>query len=409
MVRQFTIKEMLLFTGFCIALLGYFLYSFTQIDLSLAFSRNEAIQSVVRSFQQIGYFNRPLSANLFLGTILILFAFYMLFLWLAAKNKLQKKLAWMLVGAVTVILTFSYNAFSYDIFNYIFDAKIITNYGDNPYVQKALDYPEDPMLSFMRWTHRDYPYGPLWLGLTVPLSFLGFQLFLPTYILFKVFIVASYVGSVYFIGKILQKVAPEREVSGLVLYGLNPLVFTESVVSAHIDSVMMFFALWAIYLLVQEKKLAAYGLLFVSIGVKFVTAVLLPIFLLIQRIRGRKMKFSWELIFFLCVILMIGGAVAQVYRGTFQPWYLLDVLAIAALISHRYYIVIPTVVISLAALLNYLPFLFYGNWDKPIPQMLADLNFVSYSVSFLLVAFYFFVKQAFFFRQQKRKKSKYAK
>lgn len=404
MFRKLSVKEWLLLLGYSISLLGLFLYSFTQIDLSLALSRNESLQSIVRAFQEIGYFNRPLSANLFLLTVTILFLFYILFIWLAYKKKLKKPFAWMLIGATAVILTFSYNAFSYDIFNYIFDAKIITQYGDNPYAQKALDYPQDPMLSFMRWTHREYPYGPLWLGLTVPLSFLGFQFFLPTYLLFKLFIAASFVGSVYFIGKILQKVAPDREVSGIVFYGLNPLIFIESVVSAHIDSVMIFFALWTMYYLIQDKRFTAYGLLLVSIGIKFVTAFLLPVFLLVGRLRSRHIKFNWDYIFLLSVLLMIAGTITQASRGTFQPWYLIDVIAFAALLSHRYFILFPIIIISFASLLNYLPFLFYGNWDKPIPEMLSNLNLLSYSFAFFCVMSYFFYLQVKFAYEMKKKK-----
>lgn len=404
MLRRLSLKEWLLFFGYIVALLSLFLYSFTQIDLSLALSRNESLQSIVRSFQEIGYFNRPLSANLFLIIITVLFAFYILFLRLAHTKKLKKSLAWILIGASAIILTFSYNAFSYDLFNYIFDAKIITQYGDNPYAQKALDYPDDPMLSFMRWTHREYPYGPLWLGLTAPLSFLGFQFFLPTYFLFKIFIAASFIGSVYFIGKILQKVAPEREVSGIVFYGLNPLVLIESVVSAHIDSVMMFFALWSLYFLVQSKRPIAYGLLLVSIGIKFATAFLLPVYLLVERLKSKKMKFKWELIFSLCLLLMIGAAIAQTSRGNFQPWYLIEVFIFLALLPLRYFLTIPAIIISSVALLNYLPFLYYGNWDKPIPQMIAEWNFLSYCVSFLFIALYFFFNQVVFLQKVRNTK-----
>lgn len=409
MFKDLSLKHYALLIGFAIPLIGLLLYSYTQIDLSLAISRIEALQQLVRSFQQIGYFERPLSANLFLVTIISLYAFYILFLVLSYKKKLSKYFTWLLIGLSAFILTFSYNAFSYDIFNYIFDAKIITNYGDNPYFQKALDYPEDPMLSFMRWTHREYPYGPVWLGLTVPLSFLGFQLFIPTFILFKLFMVASFVGSLYFIGKILQEVAKEREVQGLVFFGLNPLILIESVVSAHIDIVMMFFALWATYLFVQNKHGLSYILLFLSIGIKFVTAVLLPIFIIVHRMKRMHINIHWEVVFSACTILLIGGVIAQTSRGNFQPWYLIDALAFAALISHRYYILIPTIVVSFFALMNYLPFLFYGNWDKPIPQMLSDMNFFSYSLAFFLVGMYFFYQQIQFAWAVKSKKKKHEK
>jgi hypothetical protein len=404
--KSFSIKEYLLLFSYLVPLIGLFLYSFTQIDLSLALSRNESMQEVVRTFQQIGYFERPLSANLFLIITVLLFIFYIVFLRLALQGKLRKIVVWTLIGISAGILTFSYNAFSYDVFNYIFDAKIITNYGDNPYVQKALDYPEDPMLSFMRWTHRVYPYGPVWLGLTLPLSFIGFQFFLPTFLLFKIFIAASFVGSVYFIGKILQKVAPDREIAGLVFYGLNPLILIESVVSTHIDSVMMFFALWAMYLLVSQRHVFSYGALVLSIGIKFATAVLLPVFLIVHRMKNIQKKIRWGYIFGLCVMLLIGATIAQSMRSNFQPWYLIDVLAFGALIGYRYYVLIPAIVISFAAVLNYLPFLFYGNWDKPIPQMLNDLNFFSYSLAFFLVVMWFFYQQIRYAQAVKKNKKR---
>ncbi|MBA3723329.1 MAG: DUF2029 domain-containing protein [Candidatus Levybacteria bacterium] len=401
---RLSFKEKLLFFFYLIPLFSLFFYSFTQIDLSLALSRNEGLQEIVKSFQQIGYFNRPLSTTLFIAIALTLFIFYITFLRMACKKKISKTFAWLLIGTATIVLTFSYNAFSYDIFNYIFDAKIITEYGQNPYMQKALDYPQDPMLSFMRWTHRVYPYGPVWLALTVPLSFIGLQIFLITFLLFKLFIVASFVGCVYFIGKILQKVAPEREVLGILFFGLNPLILVESVVSAHIDIVMMCAALWAIYFFVKEKYIPSYGMLFASIGIKFVTAALLPVFLVVQRMKSQHIKIRWNYVFGACLMLLIGGVIAQSLRSNFQPWYLIDTLAFAALISHRYYIIIPSVTISFFALLNYVPFLQSGNWNPPIPQQLSDMNFLSYSLSFLIVGIYFFFMQVQFARRVKNNK-----
>ena len=50
---------------FLITILFVFFYSFTQVDLSLTLSRASFITTLQRSFQYIGYFNRPLSTVLF--------------------------------------------------------------------------------------------------------------------------------------------------------------------------------------------------------------------------------------------------------------------------------------------------------------------------------------------------------
>lgn len=387
-------KNLKIFSFFYIlTIVGLFLYSFTQIDLSLTFSRIDSLRSLVSSFQYVGYFNRPLSTFIYVFLIVLLFNFYLGFLVMAYTKQITKKTVWKVIFIVSILLTFSYNAFSYDLFNYIFDAKIITHYQENPYVHKALDYAGDPMLSFMRWTHRVYPYGPIWLGLTVPLSFLGFGLFLPTFFLFKIMISASFLGSVYYIGKILQKIAPEKEVFGLVFFGLQPLVLIESLVSGHLDVVMFFFAFWAFYLLLQKKYLWSFVILGISIGIKFVTVFLVPVFILVLFLQLRKKTISWQIILQGTIILMVLSVVAASFRTNFQPWYLIAPLTFATFLSYRYYIFIPSLIISFFALFTYIPYLFTGNWDPPIPQILMTIYIFSYMIAGTITLIFFFYHQ----------------
>src|SRR5579863_8762816 len=105
-----------------------FLYSFTQIDLGLVISRYPFFYTIEKIFQHVGYFERPLSASLYLIIFLLLTILYLVFLKLASKKKLEKRFIWKIIWIGVILLTFSYNAFSYDIFNYIFDAKIVTHY-----------------------------------------------------------------------------------------------------------------------------------------------------------------------------------------------------------------------------------------------------------------------------------------
>jgi hypothetical protein len=109
------------FLGVIVAL---FFYSFTQVDLSLTLSQASFLQTIQRSFQQIGYFNRPLSTIVFVIILALLFAYYIYFLRLALERRITKKDVFLISTLTALILSFSYNAFSYDLFNYIFDAKI---------------------------------------------------------------------------------------------------------------------------------------------------------------------------------------------------------------------------------------------------------------------------------------------
>ena len=405
--KQSTPFELVIFFLYLIVVLCLFVYSFTQIDLSLALSRVQSVQDIVVQFQHIGYFQRPLSTTLYISIVLLITAFYLLFLRKAFIGTLKKVYLWGLVGITAILLTFSYNAFSYDIFNYIFDAKIVTHYGDNPYNQKALDYPTDPMLSFMRWTHREYPYGPVWLGITVPISFLGFNIFIITFFMFKLLATAAYVGTVYYIGKVAEHLTKGREVLAMVFFGLNPLIIIESVVSAHIDIVMIFLAIWALWLLVQRQTSLAYLLLFMSIGIKFVTGFFLPVFLFLHRKLKKKHSYNWDRYAFVTVFFLIVAVVFETQQsGNFQPWYLIVPLAFAAFIAHNYFILLPSIIISTFALFTYVPFLYTGNWDPPIPQHLSDMYFFSYSISLFAVAVVFFYKQIRYAQSVKNKKEK---
>lgn len=111
-----------------------------------------------------GYYNRFWSTLVYILFILLLFYFYFFF----QKKKINVLKTAFLIGFLTL---FSYPFLSHDFFNYLFDAKILTFYGKNPYQFSALDFPKDSWTRFMHWTHRTYPYGPTFLPITAIPSF----------------------------------------------------------------------------------------------------------------------------------------------------------------------------------------------------------------------------------------------
>lgn len=387
----------ILITSYLLSVISLFFYSFTQVDLGLTLTEWSIWLEFQAFFQQIGFFQRPLSTYLYLGIVFFMFVFYGIFLFLAQKNKVTKKQAWIVIGAASTILLFSYNAFSYDLFNYIFDAKIVTNYGQNPYEHKALDYPGEVMLGFMRWTHRVYPYGPAWLLLTIPLSFVGMQKLLVTIMLFKSLAYISFLGATYFIGKIVKKISPQNEISSIVFFALNPLVLIESLVSAHNDIVMMALALWSLWFLLDKKYIGGFLLLIFSIGIKFGSVFLLPLFLARAFMQYKKKEMNWQIFSLLSIGAMIVPIFLAAQRTNFQPWYLLLVLPFAAFLSNKYFVLIPTFIMSVFSLLQYVPFLYLGNWDPPVPMYLYWLtvgSLIVSVVSILLLYIFSLVKRA---------------
>lgn len=360
--------------SYILLIICLFLYSYTQVDLNLTLSQLSFWQIIEKSFQHVGWFQRPLSATLFLVIVTVMTAYYGIFLWLAKENKLSGKQFWQIIIITSCVLLFSYNAFSYDLFNYMFDARIVTYHHENPYLHKALDYPQDPWITFMRWTHRSYPYGPTWLFLTVPLSFIGFQFFLPTLFLFKALASASFLGTVYVIGKIVKMVSPKNELFSTVFFALNPLVMIESLVSAHNDIVMIFLAIGSIYLLMNKKYFRTLLLLILSIGIKFATVFLLPILAIVWFKQKKSQTIVWNAIFLWIIAIMMGAVIVASIRTNFQPWYLLYVFPFAALLSRKDYILAPAIIGSFIILLEYVPYLYLGNWDTPVPVILHFLT-----------------------------------
>lgn len=372
--------------SFLLVILFLFFYSFTQIDLSLTLSQVSIWQNIQKSFQYIGYFNRPLSTALFIVLLIFMFGYYFWFLRKALRKQLKTKDIIILIISSAAILSFSYNAFSYDLFNYIFDAKIITYYHENPYFHRAMDYPTDPMLSFMRWTHRVYPYGPIWLALSVPVSFIGMNIFLLTFFLFKFMITGFYLASVFIVYKINQKINPEHAIFNSVFFALNPLVIIESLVSSHNDIVMVFFSLLGLYFYFLRKRIFALILVIISSQVKIPTlGLLLPI---VVSFTPLKTKLENNKFVILTIISMLLASFYALIKIEIQPWYFLWVLPFVALLKPNRYVVMASIGFSLGLLLRYIVLLYFGNWDGVGVTIRNGLTIISPLVFLALIFAY---------------------
>ena len=353
----------LLVLSYVAVIVALFLYSYTQVDLSLTLSKGSFYQTIQKQLQYIGFYQRPTSAVIFFIIAFLLFIFYVYFLYLCKKEKLKLRELKILILPTFLILLFSYNAFSYDLFNYIFDAKILTFYHLNPYLHKPADF-IDPMLHFMRWTHRLYPYGPSWLILTAPLSFIGLNHFLPTLFLFKTMIGLTFLGSCYLIYKISQILFPQDKLFNTVFFAFNPLVIIEGLVSSLNDFPLVFFGLLAIYLYLQKRKSFSFLSLIFSIGVKYATVTLIPFFVLLWYFERIKRAINWQNLFFLSILFSLFSIIFVSLRTTFQPWYLNLPFSLCTFVSRKYYVFIPVLISSIFCSLIYVVYVFMADYAK---------------------------------------------
>src|SRR3989344_903389 len=317
------------------------IYSFSQVDLNLTLSSNPVYQSFQKILTNLGYFNRDFSTAIYIGLVLLLTTSYYLLTTAAKNGKLSQRQIWILIGLAVLVLLPSYPAFSHDIFNYLFDARIVTKYGLSPWQYKALDFPADTWIRFMRWTHRASVYPPVWIGISLIPSWLGMGKFILTLGLFKAIVAAAYLGCC----KLIYKLKPQA----LVLFALNPLVIIEALVNGHMELVMIFFGLLAIY---SHHKLVRWLHYFASVGIKFMTVYLFPVVL--------NQKYLRQSIW-LGIIMLVGW----IFYYGFQPWYILWVFPFAILLGWEKWETKLLTAASISSLFWNLPFVLNGDFNLP--------------------------------------------
>jgi hypothetical protein len=187
---------------------------------------------------------------------------------------------------------------------------------------------------------------------------------------------ASFLGSCYLIYKISEKLFPENKLFNVVFFAFNPLVLIETLVSAHNDISMIFFILLSVYLFLQKKKTLSWVSNLFSIGIKFSTGALFPLFILLEFVDKIGKKINWEKFFLSAAALSLSTVLLASLRTTFQPWYLVFPLSMVAFVSQKKYIAIPAIVASIFAVSIYVPYVLMTDYVKGYPQIVQNIELV---------------------------------
>ena len=348
-----------------IASILLFLFSYTQVDLGLTLSKSSIVQHIQQQFQHVGFYQRPLSTTIYLSILFVFFLLYFLVLKQIKNNTLVKRDIWMVVAVLCVVLLFSYSAaFSYDIYNYIFTAKTVLIYGQNPYTLKPLQLEGiDSMLSFMRWTHLPSAYTPLWIALTLPAYLLSFGSLLLGIWTMKLIPILSYVITIWSISQVMNYYKKSLVLLSVGAFALNPLVIIEVLVSGHNDILMMALSMIAFLLALQKKRVSSFFLLSLSIATKFITIFLWPLWFI-----------GWSRV--KAIILVTIGLVIVLLRREFLQWYFLWILPFGVLFPENIILMNLLAGISMGLLLRYTPIFYYGSYDPPVPSLQNLLFFI---------------------------------
>lgn len=337
--------------GYAILSAVLLLFSYTQVDLNLTLSRSSIIQTVEKAFQHVGYYQRPLATSVYAGILVAFFVLYSIVLSEVRKNTIDLKTVWMVVLLVTCILVFSYPAaFSYDFFNYMFTAKTIMVYHQNPYVVTPLSFAGlDPWTNFMRWTHLTTAYAPLWIGMTLIPYIVGLGYFVTTLFAMKFMVAGFYLLTAWALVQCMERISSKQKALSLAIFALNPLILIESLVSAHNDVMLTAFAVLSVFFYLSKDLWSSWWWLALSIAAKTVTLVLMPVMIL-------KKDLRW----FLWMMLVAVGLV--LFKREFLPWYWVWVVPFVALLPERGKITRFATIVSFGLLFSYAPYLYFGDY-----------------------------------------------
>jgi len=176
---------------------------------------------------------------------------------------------------------------SQDFYRFIWDGELVSNF-INPYlaVPDTLIEQKDMVIANARELYNGMGslsarhfsnYPPMNQLLFALAALFGGKSILGSVIVMRIFIVFADIGIFYFGRKLLRNLNQSPHL--IFWYFLNPLVLIELTGNLHFEGVMLFFFVWALYL-ISVKKWAIAGIPYaLAISVKLVPLMFLPLFL----------------------------------------------------------------------------------------------------------------------------------
>ncbi len=332
-------------------------FSFSQKDPNLTIYNYPIIFNLIEFINKFGYQNHIFSTIIFSILIISLFSIY---LYLNTHKKLLKIIYIKRVILIVVFTgIFAYPFLSHDIFNYLFNAKMVISYNTNPHIHTALEFPYDPWTRFMHNTHTAAPYGKFFTLISLIPGYLGVGNFTLTFLLMKLLSISFFLFQAFIIYKILIKNNEKQEkiTSIIFLFLLNPLFLIEIIINGHNDAIMIGLAYLSLYILNFNKissmpKYILAGLSFISsVFVKYASIVLFPIYVL-----SKKIKVDFYSLAGVSLFLILFSRIGQTHA-----WYLF--WSFSFLILSKYPLLRKiSILLTLGALIRYIPFIYDNNY-----------------------------------------------
>jgi hypothetical protein len=201
----------------------------------------------------------------------------------AWHGRVTMRTVWVLTITFHVLVLTLPLLFSRDVYSYAYYGRLWSSYGANPYVFTPKDFPYNALWQFTwpGWRGTSSVYGPLFTWVSVLTT--GFVKSVDSQVVgFRLLAAAASIGTMAIVGRLVQRVRPERAVFAVAVIGLNPITVYQVVGGGHNDMLVAFFVAAAIALLFAKRELAAAVCLGLGMSVK--ASAVVPLILLVVAI-----------------------------------------------------------------------------------------------------------------------------
>jgi len=364
---------MLVFSLLILSYFFLFIFSYLWVDFNLSLTHYPFLVNFLDKFQHWGYFNRSLSAKIYLGLLLLLFSIqlYLFFSGFLKKQSLKKLLV--LAGAVTLIASLSYPFLSADIFHYLFDAKIIGYYHQNPYLYSPNSFPGDSWLRFTHWVHLPTPYGPTWLLYSlIPFAFSLGKFILNFYGL-KLLNGLLFLSAGIFLLRINK-----NDKNVFAYWFFNPFLIIELLVNSHNDILVIFLFYLSLFLLLKKMQ-GKFFVFIASVLIKFVHIIFASVLFLKKKYRRLFFNFLVVFLFFYFAYLL--NASGQQFHSWYFSW-LFMALPFIGLNNFSWFLIF--ILEAVILIFKYCPFILTGSWQETSFLTFFRALFIFYGLVFFL-------------------------
>lgn len=397
---------------FLVLPVGFFIWSYILTDRSLIYSQFGpflAFQNFMWRFAD----DHLLITRAYLLLVIGMYALYFISLrFINSGNRLNLKFWAPVLVFALLVFALSNNALSYDIYNYIFDAKLVVKYHLDPRSTSAMDFiATDDWVRFMRNIVFPTTYGYGWTAISLVPYLVGAGKFFAVYLAFKGYAILA-LGLLFLVQRQILKalgVVGKAAYVCLALFFLLPLTFVEALSSAHNDIWMMLLAFLSLLLLISIKKGSrssrvfgtfilkislSFALLYLSSQVKRATIALLPIWGLfvfdavsknfeLPKLFRKIHDFFMSMWGDLAAALMFLPLLTPLSRR-FHPWYLLWPLSFLPFVKNKL-VRTMLMVFSFTSMLRYTPVLYTGMYSESIEAMQRVITWSAIPIGLLIV------------------------